>query len=127
MTTETEVFALFEEGNPVPDLDGLGSDALDAAAYLATLETRSSEVTQLDTKPTEQNGDKRSPMMWLVAAAAVIVIGVALILTGSGRYPASAYGSRKQHDPEQIRSVDQAGPDRVCHHGGALACRDFDH
>ncbi len=25
MTTETEVFALFEEGNPVPDLDGLGS------------------------------------------------------------------------------------------------------
>ena len=46
MTTETEVFALFEEGNPVPDLDGLGSDALDAAAYLATLETRSSEVTQ---------------------------------------------------------------------------------
>ena len=46
MTTETEVFALFEGGNPVPDLDGLGSDALDAAAYLATLETRSSEVTQ---------------------------------------------------------------------------------
>ena len=68
----------------VPDLDGLGSDALDAAAYLANLETRSSEVTQRDTKPTEQNGDKRSPMMWLVAAAAVIVIGVALSLTGSG-------------------------------------------
>ena len=43
MTTETEVFALFEEGKPVPDLDGLGSDALDAAAYIATLETRSSE------------------------------------------------------------------------------------
>jgi hypothetical protein len=83
VTTETEVFALFEEGNPVPDLDGLGSDALDAAAHLATPETRSSEVTQLDTKPTEQKGDKRSPMMWLVAAAAVIVIGVALSLTGS--------------------------------------------
>ena len=35
--------------------------------------------------------------------------------------------SGKQHDPEQIRPVDQAGPDRVCCHRGALACRDFDH
>ena len=126
MTTETEVFALFEEGNPVPDLDGLGSDALDAAAYLATLETMSSEVTQLDTKPTEQKGDKRSPMMWLVAAAAVIVIGVALSATGSADI-LRRLRSGTQHDPEQIRSVDQAGPDRVCCHGGALACRDFDH
>ncbi len=44
-----------------------------------------------------------------------------------GQYSASAYEARKQHDPEQIRSVDQAAPDRVCCHGGALACRDFDH
>ncbi len=41
---------------------------------------------------------------------AVIVIGVALILTGSGRYLASAYGARKQHDPEQIRLLTKLFP-----------------
>ena len=58
-------------------------------------------MTQLDTKPTEQNGDKRSPMMWLVAAAAVIVIGVALILTGSADILRRHTEREKQHDPEQ--------------------------
>ena len=43
MNIETQVLALFEEGNPIPDLDGLEPIDIDAAAYLAILEQRSSE------------------------------------------------------------------------------------
>jgi len=44
VSVESQVIALFEEGNPVPDLDDLETIDLDAAAYLATLSQRSSEV-----------------------------------------------------------------------------------
>jgi len=84
VTTETELFALFEEGNPVPDLDGLGSVALDAAAYLATLEQRSSDMTQLDTKAKDNKEKKKNGMAFLVAAAVVIVAGIGFMVVNQG-------------------------------------------
>lgn len=80
MNIETQVLALFEEGNPIPDLDGLEPINLDAAAYLATLEQRSSGMTQLDTKQKDQEQKKTVRQRWLVAAVAIILAGVALIL-----------------------------------------------
>lgn len=88
MTIETEVLALFEEGNPVPDLSDLDSVALDAAAYLATLEQRSSEVTQLETKQSEPTSTKRSMKPWLIAAGVAAVIGVAIIASTQNNEPA---------------------------------------
>jgi len=82
VTIETEVLALFEEGNPVPDLNDLDSVALDAAAYLATLEQRSSEMTQVETAE-ETETPKRPLGPWLIAAAAAVVLGVAIVLVTS--------------------------------------------
>lgn len=85
MSTESEVMALLEEGNPATEVPKTAWSGTDAAAYLATLEQRSSEVTQLDTRPkrtrTEPTRDKQPPMRWLVAAAVIILIGVAFMLT----------------------------------------------
>lgn len=91
MTTETELFALFEEGNSVPDLNGLGSVDLDAAAYLATLEQRSSEVTQLETKQTETK-TRKSTVPWLIAAGVAAVIGVAVIVAAQNTEQAPVAG-----------------------------------
>lgn len=81
MSTETQILVLFEEGNPIPDIDQLERLDLDAAAYLATLHTRSSEMTQVDERIDEKS-HKRPPNWTLLAAAAVLIIvaGVALIL-----------------------------------------------
>ena len=79
MNIETQVLALFEEGNPVPDLDGLEPIDLDAAAYLATLEQRSSVVTQLDTMRKDQK-EKKTVRPWLVAAVVAVLAGVAFLL-----------------------------------------------
>ena len=54
MNIETQVLALFEEGNPVPDPDDSEPIDIDAAAYLATLEQRSSRMTRLDTERKDQ-------------------------------------------------------------------------
>ncbi len=80
MNIETQVLALFEEANPIPDLDGLDPIDLDAAAYLATLEQRSIEVTQLDTKSKDQKAEKTVRQRWLVAAVVIVLAGVALLL-----------------------------------------------
>jgi len=76
---ETQVLALIREGNPIQDPDTLTVDQSDSAVYLATLTTRSSEVTNLDTKQTEPTSTKRSMMPWLIAAGVAAVIGVAII------------------------------------------------
>lgn len=88
MNIETQVLALFEEGNPIPDLDGLEPIDIDAAAYLATLEQRSSEMTQLDTKQKGQEQKKTVRQRWLVAAVVIILAGVALLfINQSGETP----------------------------------------
>jgi hypothetical protein len=81
---ETQVLALFEEGNPIPDLDGLEPIEIDAAAYLATLEQRSSQVTQVDTKQKDQEKKKTVRQRWLVAAVVIILAGIALVLVNQG-------------------------------------------
>lgn len=85
MSIENEAVALFEEGNPVPDLEALEPVTVDAAAYLATLEQRSSEVTDLKAKQSETAPDGKPDKRLLVAAAiAVAVIGTAIVLIARG-------------------------------------------
>jgi len=77
---ETQILALIREGNPIQDPDTLTVDQSDSAVYLATLTTRSSEVTNLDTKQTEPTSAKRSIVPWLIAAGVAAIIGVAIII-----------------------------------------------
>jgi hypothetical protein len=84
VSVESQVIALFEEGNPVPDLDGLETIDLDATAYLATLSQRSSEVTDLDINEKEKAPEKRPMTPWLIAAVVALVIGVAFAVMNQG-------------------------------------------
>ncbi len=77
MTTEAQAVALMDEANPVPDLDSYEVTEVEVAAYLATVEQRSSEVSQLET---ESKDEKRSMMPWLVAVAAAVILGAAIVL-----------------------------------------------
>lgn len=79
MSNETRVLALFEEANPVPDEQVMDHIDVEPATYLATLQQRSSDVTQLDEKIEKQDKAKR---VWVWAAAALVVIaGLIAILT----------------------------------------------
>ena len=80
MSIENEAVALFEEGNPVPDLEALEPVTLDASAYLAALEQRSSEVTDLKEKQSETAPVRRNRRLLLAAAIAVAVIGTVIVL-----------------------------------------------
>ena len=84
VTIEDRVAALMADANPVPDYEQIEL-AAKGAAYLATLDQRSSKVAQLDTRPTEQQDQKRQLMPWLAAAVAAVVLGaVALLLVNQG-------------------------------------------
>ena len=80
MSDERLVMALLAEGNPAIEVDEGASIGVPAATYLATLEQRSSDMTQLDTKKNEQESKRLWTTPWLVAAIAVIVLGVAAIV-----------------------------------------------
>lgn len=77
---EAQALALLEEVNPVPDLESYEFSQADIAAYLATQIERSSDMTQDDTKPLKQEAPRRPVAVWLSAAAAVVVIGLAIVL-----------------------------------------------
>jgi hypothetical protein len=87
---ETRLLTLFEEANPVPDEQTMEPVALEPAAYLATLETRSSDVTQLDDRIEGQSKRptrglrRRGAWAFASALAAVLIVGVvgAMLLTG---------------------------------------------
>ena len=80
MNHEDRVFTLLIESNPIPHVDDLDVDEIGGARYLATLEQRSSEMTQVDTKREDQK-EKKTIRPWLVAAAVVMILaGVAVIL-----------------------------------------------
>lgn len=82
MSREEDIFQLLVESNPIPDVDDL--DVVEPAAprYLATLEMRSSEMSNhVDTHATTvPSGARRARWAW--AAAAVIVIGIGVLLVG---------------------------------------------
>ena len=80
MITEERVMTLFDEANPIPDVDSLDLVEVGATRYLATLEQRSSGMTQLDTKQKDQEQKKTVRQRWLVAAVVIILAGVALLL-----------------------------------------------
>jgi hypothetical protein len=73
--------ALLEEGNPAPQLGEEAWTDLDAATYLADLEQRINEMTQVETTESRQDPTERSRRSWLVAAAVfVVVLGVGVIV-----------------------------------------------
>lgn len=89
MVDEAQALALLHEANPVPDLDSYDVVEADVTAYLATLEARSNQVTQLNTKPPSKESRRIPIGAWLVAAAAVVVLGAAIFLMtqNSGEAP----------------------------------------
>lgn len=66
--------------NPVPDVNDIDLIDTGAAAYLELVQTRSSELAQIDTKRQSPSEPKRPVGTWLVAAVLIIVVGVAVIL-----------------------------------------------
>jgi hypothetical protein len=76
---ETRVLALFEEANPVPEMETLSRE-FEPAAYLASIQTRSSEMTQLDQRTTTGAGGPRPNLGWVVAAVVALVAGVVAII-----------------------------------------------
>ena len=80
MSTESQVMALLEEGNPATEISESAWAGTTASAYLATLNARSSNVTRLDTKHTEEMKKPGRPVGWIAAAVAAVVIGVAAFL-----------------------------------------------
>jgi len=85
VSTETQILALFEEGDPVPDLDRFDMVDLDATAYLAALRAGSTRMTEVE-EAIGETERKRPPLVWLVAAAAVVVLivgGIALVQAGN--------------------------------------------
>ena len=85
MITEEHVVRFFDQANPIPDVELLDMEQIGAARHLATLEQRSSEVTQFDTK-TQDNREKnkKNVMAFLVAAAVVIVAGIGFMVLTPG-------------------------------------------
>lgn len=78
MTTETRVWSYLVDANPIPDVDSYGIDPADVTAYLVALQERSSDMTQLDTKPTISSRSPSPPRGRLVGAAVALVAIVGL-------------------------------------------------
>ncbi len=77
---------LFARANPVSDASSVELKTIEAAAYLATLEQRSSEMTQLDTAPVNAGTKKRKMTAAVaggLAVAAIAVVGLIAAQSGS--------------------------------------------
>jgi hypothetical protein len=102
---EERVFTLLIESNPIPQVDDLDVDEVGGARYLAALEARSSQVTQLDTKQKDQEQKKTGRQRWLVAAVIIILAGVALIfINQSGETPVAD----QPFGPDSARDVTES-------------------
>ena len=88
MSDERLVMSLLAEGNPATEVAEDASTGVPAATYLATLEQRSSDMTELEIKKSEQESKRLWTTPWLVAAIAVIVLGVAAIVVNQSGVPA---------------------------------------
>jgi len=81
VSDERLVMALLAEGNPATEVAEDASTGIPAATYLATLERRSSDMTQLDTK--NRPGPGRG-IAWGIAGLAVILTMIGLYFAFSG-------------------------------------------
>lgn len=92
MITQEKVLELYDRANPVK-IGDYPTITQDPAAYLATLDQRSSEMTELDTKPVKEDkpkGRRGLLVMSATAAALVVIVGVVLAFTtGDGTDVAS--------------------------------------
>jgi hypothetical protein len=89
--TEERVMTLFEHANPVRSLDDLEPVDVGAAGYLATLEQRSSEMTQIETIPeTKPPGRSRGPLIAAAVAAVLLIATIGILLTNRDEQPAVA-------------------------------------
>lgn len=82
MIAEDQVIRFFDQANPVPDVESLDVDSIGAARHLTTLNRRSSEMVQIETRDSEASRKQKRPT-WLIAAAAavlVVALGVLLVL-----------------------------------------------
>lgn len=82
MRDETRAMALLKQGDPAPN--HIEGPALDAFAYLDTIKSRSSDMTQTQIDPTPTTRDRTSRTWIAVAAvaAAVILIGTTGLFGG---------------------------------------------
>ncbi len=85
MSTESQVMALLEEGNPATEIPEAAWAGTTASDYLATLNTRSSNVTLLEPRQTEETRERTRSVRWIAAAIAVVVIGVTAFLISQRR------------------------------------------
>jgi hypothetical protein len=76
---EVQALALLDEVNPVPDMESYAVPEADIAAYLATLQQGSSEMTQVETRPTEEARPRRSRLI-AVTAILLVIVGTAVFL-----------------------------------------------
>lgn len=81
MISEERMRTLFKEANPIPNADSVELDDADSTAYLATIKQRSSSMakTRDETRANPTRRARRST--WLIAAVAILVLGVVGFLT----------------------------------------------
>lgn len=80
MSTESEVMALLEEGNPATEVHDAAWADMDAAAYLASLQTSDARLIELDERIGEGWHRQIGWRIVAVAAAVILIGGVALAL-----------------------------------------------
>ena len=80
MKTEDDIMRLFAQADPAGDDEGVRT--IDAAGYLDTLRTRSTDMTIIETAPTptEQPGRRRWIVTAAVAAAVALLVVAALVV-----------------------------------------------
>lgn len=108
--TEQRVMATLAHSNPVPDIEDIDLVEVGATDYLATLE-RSSEMTQLETDTKEQVIGKKPIGVWLVAAAAALILGAAILLVTQGSEEAPV--ATEPTPPTIVEPLSEVGPGEV--------------
>lgn len=77
MVTEDRMRTLFIHANPVPDASSIEFDPIGAAAYLETIEQRSSDMTQVESTTQNRDTERRGLRPLLVGAVAVVAVVLA--------------------------------------------------
>jgi len=78
VSTESQVMALLEAGNPATEVEDAAWSELSAAEHLAVLEERGSAMTKLVKDPRERAGGRRS-VGWAAAAIVAVVLGIGVL------------------------------------------------